>query len=91
MIKFPKSFDSYNSRYYGNLNAPTIPSKKTMDELTMIRVKLENVKNLNPEYSKEIQRAMRDVTGYSDVMVKDCKNSEGLYSKILKSKLLNQI
>jgi hypothetical protein len=92
MIKFPKSFDSYNSRYYGNLNAPTIPSKKTLDELTMIRDKLENIKHLNAMYSNEIDRAMRDITGYSDNMVKRLiKKSKDLYSEVLKSILFNPI
>ena len=90
MIKFPKSFDSYNSRYYGNLNPPIMPSKESLDDLTVIRDKLKNVKHLNATYSKEIDRAMRDITGYSDVMVRRLINkSENLYSNILKSILFN--
>lgn len=92
MIKFPQSFNSYNSRYYGNLNAPTTPSKETLDDLTEIRKKLNSVKHLNPTYSNQIDRAMRDVNGYSDIMIKRLsKSSENLYSNILKSTLLNLI
>lgn len=92
MMKFPQSFDSYNSRYYGNLNAPTTPSKETLDDLTEIRKKLNLVKHMNPSYSTHINRAMRDVSGYSDTMIKRLnKSSENLYSNILKSTLLNQI
>ena len=92
MIKFPKSFDSYNSRYYGSLNAPEIPSKETLDELVEVRKKLNSVKHLNSDYSKEINRAMRDVSGYSDLMIKRLNSSSNsLYLNILKSVLLSQI
>lgn len=89
MMKFPKSFDSYNSRYYGDINVPTTPSKESLDKLDLSRMKLSSISHLNPNFSKEVNRIMRDVTGYSDMMIKRLTSaSDNLYVRILKSILL---
>ena len=90
--KFPKSFNSYNRRYYGTLNAPETPTKDSLDKLNIARNKLNSVKHLDLEHSKKIERVMRDTSGYSDSMIQRLTEyATKLYATILSSILLNPI
>lgn len=92
MMKFPKSFDSYNKRYYGNINPSTIPSNQTLISLEESKNKLKSIRHINNNYDKQIERALRDTSGYSENMIKRLiKCNHDLYVKIIKTTLLNPI
>ena len=92
MRRFPKSFDSYNKRYYGHINPSTNPSNQTLISLEESKKKLESIRHINNNYDKKIKRALRDTSGYSENMIQRLiKYNSDLYVSIIKNTLLNPI
>uniref|UniRef100_A0A6C0CY72 Uncharacterized protein n=1 Tax=viral metagenome TaxID=1070528 RepID=A0A6C0CY72_9ZZZZ len=92
MMKFPKSFDSYNKRYYGNIKPSTTPSNQSLISLEETKKKLKAIRHINNNYDKQIERALRDTSGYSENMIQRLiKHNCDLYISIIKNTLLNPI